>query len=455
MFFRSFAMAGIAAISLIGSATAQIVESEGLGEIDPWGSGYISRGEGAFSSDLWTGSRAEDLIPLLQRTALGRVDRILMSPAEYSLLRRALLSPAERPQGKTDGLLEERIRLLRALGEIEPAIDLMRKSGDEDMMADAERLTSDMALARGDIATACSGADRAAVDDPFYLKLRAVCFALAGDDAGTELSVEFAANAGVEDAWLFATLLSTVVDTPSKPPARLRDGLSITASLAADLKAPSNAMEGVEPHYALALANRSELPAEWRLLAAGISAEAGLADPEAVRQAFASLSADPEYTPGSALERAMDVLNTSGTPAIERARIYSDALRSAAGRPERFASVSRVLAPGIEALPKNDDTKRRSLVFARAALARGDINGADRWVQFAGRDEPQGYTDFDRLFTGVWSCWRAMPAGCQKRKTSRPNLSRQLFRTHKNARPHAFLSCGRSSGCTSLLRDGI
>ena len=399
MFSRLLASAALATTLLASPAAPQGVFEGGLGEIDPWGAGYISRGEGAFPANLWTGSRAEDLIPLLRRTALGRVDRILMTPAEHDLLRRALLSPAEKPQGKAEGLLEERIRLLRALGEIEPAIDLMRKSGDEDMRRDAERLTTDMALARGNVASACAGAERSATDDPYYLKLRAVCFAMAGDDRGVELAVELAANAGVDDDWLFEAVLTTVVDTPSKPPARLRDGLSITASLAADLKAPSDAMEGVEPHYALALAQRDELPAKWRLLAAGISAEAGLADPNAVRQAFRKLEADPEYNPGSSLERAMQLLNEPTASAAERARAFSDALRSAAGRPERFASVSRVLAPGIERLPKNADVAPRALVFARAALARGDVNGAGRW---AGATEFEGgprIDAFDRALT--------------------------------------------------------
>ncbi len=392
MFSRLLASVALSTLALTGPAGSQGVFEGGLGEIDPWGAGYISRGEGAFPTSLWTGSRAEELIPLLRRTAMGRVDRILMTPAEHDLLRRALLSPAEKPQGSADGLLEERIRLLRALGEIEAAIDLMRKSGDEEMRRDAERLTTDMALARGDVASACSGAERSATDDPYFMKLRAVCFAMAGDDPGVELAVELAAGAGVDDEWLFAALLTTIVDTPNKPPARLRDGLSITASMAAELKAPSDAMEGVEPHIALALAQRDGLPAEWRLLAAGISAEAGLADPDAVRAAFRKLEADPEYNPGSSLERAMQLLNEPTASATERARAFSDALRSAAGRPERFASVSRVLAPGIERLPRNAEIAPRALVFARAALARGDVNGAGRW---AGATEFEGGPTID------------------------------------------------------------
>lgn len=366
-------------------AIAQSVESEGLGQVDPWGSGYIARGDGAFASDLWSGSRSEDLIPLMRRTATAPADRMMLTPVEHALLRRVLLSPAARPQGSPDGLMEERIRMMRAIGEIEPAIDLMRRTGDPAALAEADRLTTDMALARGDVATACAGAEKAPTDDPYNLKVRAVCFALANDSAGAELSLELAASAGVDDPWLVSAVLAAIVDTPNKPPAHLGNGLAITASLAASLKAPVNVMDGVAPHYALALAAREELPAQWRVLAAGISAEAGLADPEDVRRAFRSLVSDPEFAPGSALTRAMQVLDDRAAPPGDRARAFSDALRSAAGRPERFASVSAVLAPGIEALPRNGDTRPRALIFARAAIARGDMSAATRWLRAAGQ----------------------------------------------------------------------
>lgn len=380
MSFRKALAAGICALALASAAEAQSIESGGLAEINPWNVGYISRSEGAFADTLWSGSRPDDLVPLMQFAGSENDTRLRLTPVEHNLLRRVLLSPGQKPEGETDGLITERIRLLRALGEIEPAIDLMRKSGIDALALEADQLTRDMALARGDVESACAGADRVAEVDAYALKLRALCFALAGDDAATELAVDFAANEGVDDDWFYSALLATLVDTPSKPDARLNDGLSIAASLAAGLEAPADAMVGVAPHYALALARRSELPAEWRVVAAGVAAEAGLLNPKAVRDAFADLNSDPEYVPGSALERAMQVLGDDTVSPVDRAVAYADALRSAAGRPERFAGVSAVLAPGIEALPKTVEMKPRAVLFARAALSRGDVAAARAWT---------------------------------------------------------------------------
>ena len=375
---RALVSAALLALSGVPFASAQVIESGGLGDIDPWGAGYISKGQGAFSTDLWTGSTAEDLVPLMRRTAVGRVT---MSPSEHELLRRVLLSPASRPQGDSKGLLEERIRMLLAIGETRAAIDLMRRSGDAGLRGEGDRLSIDMALATGETSRACAPSELAGANDAFGLKRRAVCLALAGDDAGTELAIELAANSGVDDSWLINALLATVVDTPNKPPARLTDGLSISASFAAGLTAEGDALTGIAPHYALALAGREELPAGWRLQAAGIAAEAGLSEPEIVRDAFASLAADPEYSPGSALERAMLMVNDTEADPADRARSFSDALRSAVGRPERFASVADILSPAIESLPRSEATASRAVVFARAALARGDASGAAAWVR--------------------------------------------------------------------------
>ena len=102
----------VAATALCGPALfagAQI-QSSGLGDVDPWGAGFLERGEQGFGNDLWTGSEADYLLALMER-----MDVSLLSPPERALLSRALRSPSAAPEGDlADILMEQRIRLLLA-----------------------------------------------------------------------------------------------------------------------------------------------------------------------------------------------------------------------------------------------------------------------------------------------------------------------------------------------------
>jgi hypothetical protein len=377
-------------VALTGLAHAQEVEIAGLGPVDPWGSGFLSGSEGALSSDLWTGSSAPDLFALMARLVPGGAERPSLTPTERALLRRVVLSAGTRPQGEalsptgTDALMAERIRLLRALGEDAAALSLMRAATDPALRDEARRLEIDRDLASGRDANACAQAGRSSGTEAFDLKARAVCFALARDAEGAELSLELATGAGVNDPWLRSAVLQALVPNPKKPPvARLNSGLTTAASLAAELKLPVNGMDAVPAALAMTLAERPDLPADWRIQSAIAVIESGTGDPSRLRAVLNPLIADPAFVPGTPLMQALSAAQNLEMSNPDRAARYAEALKAAGTRPERFLGVAAQLARPIDDLPRGEETRPFALIFARAALARADINAAQRWLTLA------------------------------------------------------------------------
>lgn len=379
---------GVAALT--GPSAAQSVEVSGLGPIDPWGSGFLAGSEGALSSDLWTGSIAPDLVALMGRIGTGGPERPGLTPTERSLLRRVVLSAGTRPSGEAvtpsgaDALMAERIRLIRVLGEDEAALSLMRASGDPALANDARRLGIDRDLAAGREAAACAQAGSAAGTEGFDLKARAVCFALADDAEGAELSLELAASAGVNDAWLSAAVLQALVPNPKKPPvARLNSGLNAAASLAGELKLPVNGMDAVPAGLAMTLAERADLPSDWRVQAALAVIESGTGDAGRIRRVLAPLISDPAFVAGTPLAQALVAAENPELTPAEKAARYSEALKAAGTGPDRFLGVASQLAQPISALPRSEEVQPQALLFARAALVRRDIGEAGRWIGLA------------------------------------------------------------------------
>ena len=114
--FRHLAVSALASVGLACLAPSGFsqgaLQSTGLGEIDPWGIGAISRAEGALPVTLWQGSEAEILRPLLTRINVRG-----LTPVTRDLLTRTLLSPSRAPTGEgSDELMAERMRLIWELG---------------------------------------------------------------------------------------------------------------------------------------------------------------------------------------------------------------------------------------------------------------------------------------------------------------------------------------------------
>ncbi len=375
MSFRAACIAGVCALAMAFPATAQI-EDTGLGMVDPWGMGFLDRDEPALPTSMWTASRTEDLLPLMQRVRTRG-----LTPVERTLMRRMALSPARKPTGaKSAELLAERARIMFELGEADAAAQLMARLETSPRGLNSEEISTDLNLALGNEATACAKTRSPMPDEPYWAKLRAVCAALSGNTAGAELAIEIAQVQGVKDSWLFNAVFAASGDMPNPPPARFDTGLNSAISAKAGLEAPVKTISLPRPDLAAAMATRPNLPAALRVRAAGIAAEAGLMDDADYRRAFNDLLKEEDFKPTRSLERAMSVSADASKTNADKARAIAMALKSSLGSPARFSAAARLMRQDMSRLPRNADTAADALLFARASIAAGDIKGAGRWA---------------------------------------------------------------------------
>lgn len=360
---------------MVFSADGQIEESS-LGQVDPWGMGFLESGEPALPTGMWDESRADDLLTMMRRVRTRG-----LTPAERTLMRRMVLSPAKKPTGDKAGeLLAERARIVFELGEAAAAAELMGQLPESPRGLNAEEISTDLNLALGNNATACQPVRYAQPEGEYWAKLRAVCAALQGNHAGAELAIEMARSQGVSDPWLFSAVFAASGDVPDTPEARFDSGVHLAMTVASELATNKKVFRSPRPDIAAAMVGRDSLPAEFRVKAARTAGEAGLIDVKAQRAAYQTLVKDPDFKSSSSLDMAFATLADRSKSAPEKARAIALALRSGKGSAARFTSVAKVLMDDIRRLPRNSDTFSESLTFAEAALAAGDVKGAGRWT---------------------------------------------------------------------------
>lgn len=362
--------------ALAGPASAQ-VSSLSLGDVDPFGRGYLEEGETAMPTNMWKASRTEDLLPLMRQVRTRQ-----LTPSERMLLRRVVLSPAARPEGeRAKDVLAERARILYELGEADAASDLLGRLEDNPRGLNAAELSVDLQLALGNEASACASLSSETREGAFWAKLRAVCAVLQNNAPAAELALELAQAQGVNDTWFGRAIFAASLDDPTAVPARFDSGLNLALSTHIGLEPPVNAITASRPDLAAAMARREAIPLGVRVQAAGVAAEAGLLDGAAHRQLYARLVGQEGYQPARPIEIAVSAFNTVGGQPNDRARKLSMALRSSTSNPARFAAAARLFADDLRRVARNPETARHALVFARAAIANGDFEAAENWVR--------------------------------------------------------------------------
>lgn len=371
-------------------ASAQ-VEVGGLGAVDPFGVGFLEDGERAMPTDMWKASRTDDLLPLMRKVRTRN-----LTPAERSLLRRVTLSPAARPNGEdASEVLAERARILYELGEAEAAADLMARLDENARGIDGDAVSVDLQLALGNERSACARVRSDPGEGAFWARLRAVCAVLNDDQAAAELAVEFAQAAGVNDDWFYKAVLSpSLPEEAERPPAKFDTGLNLALSTKLGLEPPDNAITPTRPDLATAMATRQSLPVTIRVLAAGVSAEAGLMEARAHRRLYSQLLKTEGFKPARPIEVAVQAFDETGTNESERARKLAMALRSSSANPARFAAASRLFANDLARLPRNRETVRHALTFAQAELAVGDLARAEAWSRAVAIKDAPPVDDF-------------------------------------------------------------
>lgn len=378
MSFRRLALAAALTVTPL-NALAQI-ESEAMNDITAWGARYLEASEGEFPSRLWQRSDDDTLLELMRSAKTTRI-----TPAERLLLRRVILSPTRRPRGdKADELLAERARLMLALGEAEAAAELVPRLETEARGIDAETLAIDLALARGDEATACRRTQSAAAlpSGMYWMKLRAVCAVLRDDFARAEFAVELATAQGLDDSWFINAIFAASGDIPNPPNARFDSGLNIALSTKADLDQSRITTSSSRPDLAAAAALRPGVPPDLAERFATLAAQSALISPQEQRRILVARMRNEDYVPQSAIQAAISSSRDPTLSAAIKAEQIERALSGvSAGDFSGRSAAAQLLLPDLQRLPRLPETAQYALLFAKTALIAGNNSLAESWLR--------------------------------------------------------------------------
>ncbi len=269
--------AAVVAVSLVAAATGPAgaqVQVQTLPAPDLFSAGS---GTGQLPDSLWTGSSGA-----LARAVIPTLGGAALSPAAAALARRVLSTGAIGPEGagQDPDLAGARALALLGLGDaaaVEAIVSRTPSLGQKPALAQAG---AEAALDLGQDDKACAIEESLAIgrDQPYWLRLRAFCQVLAGQQPAAQLTLQLAGQQSSKPdfARLMAALLAkTAGETPA-----LDDGLDYALSrrVAADW---TQGLDAAPAAIAVALARDPMSPPAARILAAARAARLGLPQPGA------------------------------------------------------------------------------------------------------------------------------------------------------------------------------
>ena len=216
-----------------------------LGSYEGPAAGLLDDSNGGMGPAIWSTTPRAD--------AIGLIDDMpsTVVPSLHDLERRVLETRADAPSGASDRSFQAaRLRKLLALGYVNDAGIL----ADNTQVPDSpgfDRVRADAVLFAGHVNDACSPLTQTRLSsaEPFWIELRAYCYAVQGDDAALQLTKAVMQQQGLDDD-AFATLLDDVqsgqkadpgeIDAPNALDAYLmgQAGVPIPLAMAVKLGAP-------------------------------------------------------------------------------------------------------------------------------------------------------------------------------------------------------------------------
>ncbi len=365
------------------------VTTSQLGQIDSWGVGWLGKADGPMPANIWANTTADALKPLFSALQPSQ-----LSPAGRAAVRRVMLSSAKTPP---DGavLAPERLRLIEQVGETEHSIDLRKKFPDTDWGKLGDRIASDYELSQGRQQTACARAADRRGDDPVWMPVRALCYAVAGDFKGASLvSEQISSGDDKWDAWLLAAL-STIqapgqTSSKTRPDGRYDTAYEAAVSIAAKLPVPANGMAATPADIAASIVMHPSATIEQKRAALIPALEGGKIKAADVLAVLALKDETPATAPAAKpgvkraapqpdfLDLALAANAVADATPDAKATAFTVALKSADTAGE-FKLAAVALLDAVKALPKSDATLPNAETFARAALAAGDMKEAGAW----------------------------------------------------------------------------
>jgi hypothetical protein len=369
-----------------GAPSGPRVTMTGLSAIDPAGAGLVGPNSGGFAPTLWSGSAR-----IAVASRIAQLPAAPNSPAMQGLTRRLLLTTAQPPSGVTPpdepSFLGLRLARMLANGWLEESAMLAGQSPRDDSFA--RQTAAEALLLQGRDADACSDTTslREQSNNPYWLKLRVVCYVQQQNMPAATLTLDVMRERGIEDDVFFA-LAGAVTEGSAAPKVAALpkpSGVHLALLRQASVTPPA-ALAGWVP--ATALLSQSTDP-DIRLTAAERAAVAGLAPADQLRviydaEAFTPDQLDdpeewaPKLPPARANALYFQAITKRTLPAA-RAAAFAAALQRAESqnRFALFASMADELALKIQPAP---DTAWLAPYVVRVLLYAGKDKAAERWL---------------------------------------------------------------------------
>ncbi|MEM9706303.1 MAG: hypothetical protein AAF850_09545 [Pseudomonadota bacterium] len=355
---------------------------------DPFATGV--EGAGRLPSTLWRGADAETLAALLdlapaapQSAAIGRA------------ISATLNSSGEAPTASPAALGGQKLLALARAGFIDDAKTIASLSSAKVDDASVARGLAIADLLSNDLTAACrrNAGLSDGRDDPFWVKLRVLCYANANEMDAADLTFNILKERGVLSAMEAVALNAAAVGGKPTAPITPSSPILYAALNALDLEINPDDLALVTGGVARAITNDRDAPVPLRLNAASRAALMGVMDADDIKRLFGSISVDASAIDGVTaliaaqpddlytdvvLFQAIQRLNTPDS-LRDKAALIADAIRIA-DTLGRLTSAATLYDDDIRALEGALVTADEALQFAFARLLIGDAKGAARWI---------------------------------------------------------------------------
>ncbi len=383
--------AGLASAS---AASAQIalpdaVETAPL-STDAFSTGTLDRAEGALPTTLWDGSDAQTLEFLLLNMPARP-----SAPSLGEVMKRTLLSPGSAPAEASSSLGGKKLLALARAGFVDDArtVASLSTAGRSDPWVGQAHAVGD--LLDGNIAGACqrNASLNTGRDNPFWVKLRILCYAQAGERDAADLTLGVLRDQNGLSAADEAFLTAAVTGVAPKTPPAAETALQYAIARKLDFPVMPGLLGQADGGVLMAIAKddvqdiATRVEAAQRAVAMGVMNSAMLAGLlDRVEFDVAEIAAARE----TAAEKAGDPLTDALLYQSVRAMNAPEFLRDKAQRValalsladsfHRAYALSLLYADDIAALEGAIMSPDEAAAFSLARMAIGDSVGAGQWL---------------------------------------------------------------------------
>ncbi|HAQ35230.1 MAG: hypothetical protein CMF74_11340 [Maricaulis sp.] len=352
------ARAGALALILAAPAAAQDIQVRELGALDPL---EVNVAERPLSNDMWRNSNAATAAAAL-RALPGPDDEGYGSAAVADFAGRVLLSGGNPPEGGRGNEALAVLRAERVLASTGPIAGyaLLERTPGLERLPNLARWHAELGFALGETASACrttnglvSGRNQA-----YWLRARAFCHAIAGEDAAAELSADLA-SAAERDSDFDTLLYAVTIGQWNDPDVSIDTGLELALARVASGEA--------QPQLDL-----SDAPS-WLVEVAEVTSE-----PVEMPDEFGAALTFAETLQGAERRSAWDQLIRQEYDRMTAGLALGHALADAAEE-DRFLTVARRYGSQVSSVPVTHATLAHGHRFVLAALVVNDLESARRW----------------------------------------------------------------------------